>query len=157
MEISEVRVKLVSNKDDRLKAFCSITMDNEFVVRDIKIIEGTTANVPPAGGRKHPHQEFVQIDTSNILSSQYLDPLCDHLDQPHLPNALPFELVCEAVAADAVDPRPAGDQEPCQIGDLGLAGGALDDRPARRPAKVVGKTPHVAGVGRRRAAGPRRG
>jgi stage V sporulation protein G len=41
MEISEVRVKLVDNKDDRLKAFCSITMDNEFVVRDIKIIEGT--------------------------------------------------------------------------------------------------------------------
>jgi stage V sporulation protein G len=40
MEISEVRVKLVQNKDDRLKAFCSITMDNAFVVRDIKIIEG---------------------------------------------------------------------------------------------------------------------
>ena len=40
MEISEVRVKMVSNKDDRLKAFCSITMDKEFVVRDIKIIEG---------------------------------------------------------------------------------------------------------------------
>ena len=40
MEISEVRVKLVSNKDDRLKAFCSMTLDNEFVVRDIKIIEG---------------------------------------------------------------------------------------------------------------------
>ena len=41
MEISEVRVKLVNNKDDRLKAFCSVTFDNEFVVRDIKIIEGT--------------------------------------------------------------------------------------------------------------------
>ncbi len=40
MEISEIRVKLVSNKDDRLKAFCSITIDNEFVVRDIKVIEG---------------------------------------------------------------------------------------------------------------------
>jgi len=39
MKISEVRVKLISNKDDRLKAFCSITIDNEFVVRDIKIIE----------------------------------------------------------------------------------------------------------------------
>lgn len=41
MEITEVRVKLVENRDDRLKAFCSITMDNEFVVRDIKIIKGT--------------------------------------------------------------------------------------------------------------------
>lgn len=33
----------------------------------LKIIEGTTANVPPQGGRKHPHQEMLQIDTSNIL------------------------------------------------------------------------------------------
>jgi len=33
----------------------------------LKIIEGTTASVPPQGGRKHPHQEFLQIDTSNVL------------------------------------------------------------------------------------------
>lgn len=33
----------------------------------LKMIEGTVANVPPQGGRKHPHQEFIQIDTSNIL------------------------------------------------------------------------------------------
>ncbi len=33
----------------------------------LKIIEGTIANIPPKGGRKHPHQEFVKIDTSNIL------------------------------------------------------------------------------------------
>jgi ATP-dependent Clp protease ATP-binding subunit ClpX len=33
----------------------------------LKIIEGTTASVPPQGGRKHPHQEFIQIDTTNIL------------------------------------------------------------------------------------------
>jgi stage V sporulation protein G len=40
MEISEVRIKLINNDYDRLKAFCSITWDDEFVIRDIKIIAG---------------------------------------------------------------------------------------------------------------------
>ena len=52
MEISEVRVKLIENKDERLKAFCSVTMDNEFVVRDIKIIEGTNGYFVAMPSRK---------------------------------------------------------------------------------------------------------
>ncbi len=41
MQITEVRVKLVGRKDERLKAFCSVTFDGDFVVRDVKVIEGT--------------------------------------------------------------------------------------------------------------------
>jgi stage V sporulation protein G len=70
MKISEVRVNLVSNKDDRLKAFCSITIDNEFVVRDIKVIEGgggffvampsrkMTDHCGKCGGKNHLRAKF---------------------------------------------------------------------------------------------------
>ncbi|MHC4394315.1 MAG: septation protein SpoVG family protein [Planctomycetota bacterium] len=52
MEVSEVRVKLIDNKDDRLKAFCSMTIDNEFVIRDVKIIEGTSGYFVAMPSRK---------------------------------------------------------------------------------------------------------
>jgi len=41
MQISEIRIKIVENRSDRLKAFCSVTFDNQFVIRDLKIIEGS--------------------------------------------------------------------------------------------------------------------
>ncbi|HUS74131.1 MAG TPA: SpoVG family protein [Sedimentisphaerales bacterium] len=70
MKITEVRVNLVSNKNSRLKAFCSVTMDNEFVVRDIKVIEGAgghfvampsrkmTDHCGKCGGKNHLRAKF---------------------------------------------------------------------------------------------------
>lgn len=52
MEISEVRVKLVNNSGDRLKAFCSITLDGDFVIRDLKIIDGSTGPFVAMPSRK---------------------------------------------------------------------------------------------------------
>jgi stage V sporulation protein G len=52
MEITEVRVRLVNNKDDRLKAFCAITLDREFIVRDIKVLEGMKGNFVGMPSRK---------------------------------------------------------------------------------------------------------
>lgn len=65
MEITEVRIKLVDEPGERLKAFCSITFDDAFVVRDLKIIEGTsgpfvampsrklTSHCPSCGSKNH--------------------------------------------------------------------------------------------------------
>lgn len=65
MQITEVRIKLMEEGDDRLQAFCSITFDNAFVIRDLKIIEGSsgpfvampsrklTAKCPGCGCKNH--------------------------------------------------------------------------------------------------------
>jgi stage V sporulation protein G len=70
MQISEIRVKLVENRSDRLKAFCSVTFDNQFVIRDLKIIEGTdgffvampsrklTDRCPKCGSKNHLRAKF---------------------------------------------------------------------------------------------------
>jgi stage V sporulation protein G len=52
MEITEVRIKLMEDSDDRLQAFCSITFDNAFVVRDLKIIDGSNGPFVAMPSRK---------------------------------------------------------------------------------------------------------
>jgi len=70
MKISEVRIKLINSKDNRLRAFCSITIDNEFVVHDIRIIERAgsvfvampsrkmTDHCDKCGGKNHLRAKF---------------------------------------------------------------------------------------------------
>ena len=83
MEITEVRVKLIENSDDRLQAFCSVTFDDCFVVRDLKIIEGPsglfvampsrkmTVHCPCCHGKNHSRAAYCnqcgeqQQDTGN--------------------------------------------------------------------------------------------
>jgi stage V sporulation protein G len=52
MEITEIRIKLMESSEDRLRAFCSITIDESFVVRDLKIIDGTSGPFVAMPSRK---------------------------------------------------------------------------------------------------------
>ena len=70
MEITEVRIKLMEDSDDRLQAFCSITIDDCFVIRDLKIIEGSngpfvampsrklTSHCPSCGAKNHLRSSY---------------------------------------------------------------------------------------------------
>ena len=70
MKITETKVKLVSNKSDKLKAFCSITLDNEFVIRDIKVIEGTSGYFVAMPSRKLTDR-CVSCGCKNYLRAAY--------------------------------------------------------------------------------------
>lgn len=70
LEITEVKIKLVESQGDRLKAFCSITIDNNFVIRDLKIVEGVKGlfvampsrkimeRCPHCGGKNHVYAKY---------------------------------------------------------------------------------------------------
>ena len=70
MEITEVRIKLMEDSDDRLQAFCSITFDDCFVVRDLKIIEGANGPFVAMPSRKLT-SHCGQCGAKNHLRSLY--------------------------------------------------------------------------------------
>lgn len=73
MEITEVRIKLMEDSDDRLQAFCSITFDDCFVVRDLKIIDGTNGPFVAMPSRKLT-AHCQKCGAKNHLRSSY----CNH-------------------------------------------------------------------------------
>jgi len=82
VEISEVKVKLMGDRSDRLKAFCSVTIDKEFVIRDLKIIEGTngmfvampsrkiTDKCSACGGKNHLRAKFCNECGGRLTESR---------------------------------------------------------------------------------------
>ena len=112
MEITEIRIKLMEGTEDRLRAFCSITIDNSFVVRDLKIIDGTngpfvampsrklTGHCQRCGHKNHLRASYcnhcgvkLQIDgESNYDSPQKL-----YADVAHPINSECRELIQNAV------------------------------------------------------------
>jgi stage V sporulation protein G len=85
MEITEVRIKLMDDSDDRLQGFCSITFDNCFVVRDLKIIEGTNGPFVAMPSRKlTAHCPFCRC--KNHLRAAYCNQCGKRLKEDHGPR-----------------------------------------------------------------------
>ncbi len=85
MKITEAKVKLVSNKSDKLKAFCSITLDDEFVIRDIKIIEGTSGYFVAMPSRKLTDR-CVSCGCKNHLRAAYRNECGSALRPDRVPH-----------------------------------------------------------------------
>ncbi|MFT5301181.1 MAG: stage V sporulation protein G [Mariniblastus sp.] len=83
MEITEVRIKLIDNTEDRLRGFCSITFDNCFVVRDLKIIEGNNGPFVAMPSRKLTSNCF-KCRTKNHLRASYCNNCGSKLRNDHI-------------------------------------------------------------------------
>ncbi|XZE42993.1 septation protein SpoVG family protein [Pirellulaceae bacterium SH467] len=81
MEITEVRIKLMEDSEDRLRAFCSITIDQCFVIRDLKIIEGTNGPFVAMPSRKMSAR-CGRCGNKNHLRSQYCNQCGGRLRGP---------------------------------------------------------------------------
>lgn len=89
MEITEIRIKLMEGSEDRLRAFCSITIDNAFVVRDLKIIDGTNGPFVAMPSRKLTghcqrcnHKNHLRATYCNHCGVRLQLDSGDHYDSP---------------------------------------------------------------------------
>ncbi len=114
MNITEVRVKLTEAKKNRLQAFCSITIDNDFVVRDLKVIEGQkgafvampsrklTDRCPKCGGKNHLMAQYCNDCGTKLnerRASKSTGRLKLHADTAHPINSTCREEIQEKVLA----------------------------------------------------------
>ena len=85
LEITEVKVKLMEEKRDRLQAFCTITLDNEFVIRDLKIIEGAKGYFVAMPSRKLT-DKCPKCSGKNQLRSKFCSDCGGRLNENRAPK-----------------------------------------------------------------------
>jgi len=85
MEVTEVKVKLVNMKEERLKAFCTITLDGEFVVRDLKMVEGSSGPFIAMPSRKLADR-CPRCNAKNHLRAKYCNECGTKLDENRAPK-----------------------------------------------------------------------
>ncbi len=142
MDITEIRVKRLKGRSDRLRAFCSITLDGEFVVHDLRVIEGRkglfvampsrklTDNCPSCGGKNHLRAAFCSSCGSGLDKNRAQKSEKYHVDVAH-----PVVSSCREKIMDAVLEAYRSDiqKEEKNAGEssIGVAGSAEDDEEER--------------------------
>ena len=114
MEITEVRIKLMEESEDRLRAFCSITIDGCFVVRDLKIIEGSsgpfvampsrklTERCPKCGYKNHLRSNYCNQCGAKIRGSTASRDLEANANKLYADIAHPINQGCRDIIQNAV-------------------------------------------------------
>jgi len=165
VEITEVRIKLMDEPGERLKAFCSITFDNCFVVRDLKIIEGAsgpfvampsrklTAHCPRCGMKNHLRAQYCnQCGASQAQERMPLD--ADGRAKLYADIAHPINSHCREMIQDCVVREYEAELERAKLPDYvsRYDDFDLDYGEYRRPAATAGDT-RVDGAHAREAVG----
>jgi len=153
MDVTEVKVKLVDIKAERLKAFCTITVDDEFVVRDIKVIEGSSGPFVAMPSRKLA-DKCPRCSAKNHLRARYCNECGSKLAENRIPKdnlgraklhadiAHPINAQCrQRIQRSVLDAyhrerkrAKSGDYTPPSMGDLNHEyQHALSSREADRP------------------------
>ena len=113
MEITEIRVKLTDDQSERLKAFCSVTLDGDFVIRDLKVIEGTNGyfvampsrkladRCPKCSGKNHLRARFCN-QCGTRLDEDRATRGADGRAKLHADIAHPINCNCREVIQGAV-------------------------------------------------------
>ena len=111
MEVTEVRVKLINNPEDRLRGFCSVTFDNSFVIRDLKIIEGNSGPFVAMPSRK------LTANCGNCRTKNHLRAnFCNQCGKKLTPNRVEHDSGGRAkLYADVAHPVNAACREMIQM------------------------------------------
>jgi stage V sporulation protein G len=166
VEITEVRIKLMDEPGERLKAFCSITFDNSFVVRDLKIIEGAsgpfvampsrkmTAHCPQCGMKNHLRAQYCN-QCGNGLAADRMPLDADGRAKLYADIAHPINSACREMIQEVVvreyDEELERSQHPDYVSRYDEFD--LDYGDARRPGPPAGNydtridPPHQRGNG----------
>ena len=134
MEITEVRVKLIQNRDDRLKAFCSVTLDDEFVVRDIKIIAGADGYFVAMPSRKMC-DHCNQCGEKNHLRARYCNGCGNKLSEKRINKDVKNRM---RLHADIAHPINAGCRQRLQGRVIGAFESELElaKQPGYKPVEM---------------------